>query len=71
MENHNDKILKKLYSGGMQRHFPKNEAQIYMAKFTLDVANYCFNDFSTNDLNDSEIKCAKKLTKLNNKLINL
>lgn len=71
MENHNDKFLKKLYAGGMQRHFPKNEAQIYMAKFTVDVASYCFNDFSTSDLTDTEVNCSKRLSKLNNKLINL
>lgn len=76
MENKKDHCKKlygfgQIFAGGIQRYNPKNEAQIYMAKFTIDVANYCFTDFSTNDLNDGEIECAKRLVKKNNEFMNL
>eukprot|EP00340_Litonotus_pictus_P000541 CAMPEP_0170518732 /NCGR_PEP_ID=MMETSP0209-20121228/4353_1 /TAXON_ID=665100 ORGANISM="Litonotus pictus, Strain P1" /NCGR_SAMPLE_ID=MMETSP0209 /ASSEMBLY_ACC=CAM_ASM_000301 /LENGTH=64 /DNA_ID=CAMNT_0010804393 /DNA_START=26 /DNA_END=220 /DNA_ORIENTATION=- len=62
--------MRKFSAGGFQRHFPQNEAQLYMAKFTMDVASYCFNDYSSSGLNDSEVECAKRLVSLNNQLIN-
>jgi len=58
-------------TGGIQRHFRKNEAQIYMAKFTLDVANYCFEDFNDSSLSSNELDCARRLAEMNNKLLNL
>lgn len=64
-------FLKNLSSGGLQRHHPKNEAQIYFSKFALDIAGYCFNDYSLGSLNESEIECAKKLYSLNNELMKL
>lgn len=73
MENNNKQslnILRKFYSGGMQRYFPKNEAQIYMAKFTLDLAGYCLNDFTSSEINDNEKECALRLSQLNKDLIN-
>lgn len=66
MEN---KFLKHAYAGGMQPHFPKNEAQVYMAKFTLDVANYCFKDYNSKEMSNQEIQCAKRLVELNNRLL--
>ena len=73
MEQNNQRnyFLKRLSSGGLQRHHPRNETQIYFSKFTLDMAGYCFNDYSTGSLNESEIECAKKLYNLNNELMKL
>lgn len=76
MENKNDEcknhhFFGHFFIGGMMKYIPKNEAQIYMAKFTIDVANYCFTDFSTKDLNEVEIECTKRLAQKNNEFINL
>ena len=71
MDSKENKKNSQYYGGGYQKHFAKNEAQIYMAKFTLDVANYCFEDFNSNNLSQSEKNCAEKLAKMNNEFINL
>lgn len=60
-----------LYTGGLQRYFPRNEAQIYKSQFTLDVANYCLKDFSSNELNEIEIGCVERLSKKNIEFLNL
>lgn len=66
-----DKLLKKFYAGGIQRYFPRNEAQVYKSTFTLDVSNYCLKDFSSNDLTESEINCVNRLAQKNNEFFNL
>lgn len=63
--------LNKLFMGGMQRHFPRNEAQLYKNLFTIDVSSYCIKDFSSKDLTDVEIDCVERLAKKNNEFINL
>lgn len=65
--NHSNNI----FQGGFQKYFPKNEAQIYQAKFTLDVANYCIENFENETLSNQEINCAKRLVQMNNKFINM
>ena len=66
-----ERLMNKLYKGGMQRHFPRNEAQIYMGKFTLDVASYCFNSFDTTELTNEEQSCAERLVAKNKEFMNL
>lgn len=64
-------LNKLLYAGGIQRYFPRNEAQIYKSQFTLDVANYCLKDFSSNELTETEIGCVERLSKKNIEFLNL
>lgn len=71
MDNRKNKRLDRMFAGGMQPYFPKNEAQIYMSKFTLDVANYCINDFSNSGLSMNEKECASRLLAKNNEFINM
>ena len=63
--------LNKLFMGGMQRHFPRNEAQLYKNLFSIDVSSYCIKDYSSKDLTDVEIECVERLAKKNIDFMNL
>lgn len=60
-----------IYAGGIQRYFPRYEAQIYRSQFSLDVTNYCLKEFSSGDLTENEIGCVERLSKKNAEFLNL
>lgn len=74
MSNNNidikDKLLNKLYSGGMQQYFPRNEAHVYKNNFTLDVSSYCIKDLTSNNLSQNEINCIENLVVKNKEFLN-
>ena len=57
--NYNNRQYQRLFYGGLQKHYPRNEAGQYKNLFTIDVSSYCLKDFSTNELSESEIKNRK------------
>lgn len=65
ISNSEKSILSALYSGGLQKYFLRNEAQIYMNNWVLDVSNYCLRDFSNSDLSQEEQDCARSLSEKN------
>jgi len=71
MDSKTEAKYQRLFMGGIQKHFPRNEAQAYKNLFTLDLASYCLRDFSINDLSESEVQCVERLAKKNNEFMNL
>ncbi len=58
-QNFNDNLNKLIYQGGLQKHFPKNNAEKYTWNLLVDAGDFCLNDFSTNTLSHAELDCFK------------
>jgi len=53
----NNNLNKIIYRGGLQKHFPKNNAEKYAWNLIVDSSHFCLKDFSTNILSQAELNC--------------
>lgn len=67
----NNNLNQLIYQGGLQKHFPKNNAEKYAWNLMVDAGEYCLNDFSTNQLTQDEFDCLKQYHFKNQVLMNL
>ena len=69
----NDKeraIFKLFFTGGLQRYFARDEAQIYLNNLLLDSVKFCVKDFSANVPTSAERDCVKSFVTKNYQLLN-
>jgi len=72
-ENLNDKekaIYQLFYQGGLQKYFPRDEAQIYLNNLYLDSLKFCVKDFSLNEPSKKEQECVKSFFTKSYQLLN-
>lgn len=55
----NEDLNKLIYHGGLQKHFPKNNAEKYAWNLMVDASDFCLNDFTTSVLSQAEADCLK------------
>jgi len=67
----NENLNKLIYQGGLQKHFPKNNAEKYAWNLMVDAGNFCLKDFSTNVLSNVELDCFKNYHFKNQVLLRL
>ncbi len=69
----NDKekaVFQLFFQGGLQKYFPRDEAQIYLNNLLLDSVKFCVKDFSANEPSDAERDCVKGFVTKNYQLLN-
>jgi len=54
-----DELSKIIYKGGLQKLFPKNNAELYSWNVKIDAGEYCLKDFNSKTLTDSEFECLR------------
>ena len=63
-------IYKLFYQGGLQRHVPKDEAQIYVNNLFLDSLRFCVRDFNSAEPSREERQCVTNYLTKNYQLLN-
>lgn len=63
-------INRVFYQGGLQKHFPKDEARIYVNNLLLDSIKACVKDFSSNEPSSADLNCVKSFMEKNYLLLN-
>ena len=54
-----EEFNKIIYKGGLQKLFPKNNAELYSWNVKIDAGEYCLKDFSSKNLTENEMECLK------------
>lgn len=70
-DSSNKEILKVFYQGGLQRHVPRDEGQVYMNNLMLDSVKFCLKDLKNNEPSSAEKKCVHNFLTKNFQLLNL
>jgi len=63
-------IMKLFFQGGLQRYFPRDEAQIYLNNMFLDSIKFCVKDFKSAEIKNEEKDCVRNFLSKNYELLN-
>lgn len=65
-----NEFYKLFYQGGLQKHIPKDETQVYLNSLMLDSVKFCVKDAKSNEPSNQEKICIKSFLTKSFQLLN-